>query len=114
MAIFSSLAGFFNRNKRKIFITSAVTVSIYLLINEFVIKKFRNYQNALRQELLFKQQIKQRFIQTQQDCYYTILALLPVLAAPIIDSLPVELITQALRLKRTIPCNRQPVAAIVN
>lgn len=100
MAIFSSLAGFFNRNKRKIFITSAVTVSIYLLINEFVIKKFRNYQNALRQELLFKQQIKQRFIQTQQDCYYTILALLPVLAAPIIDSLPVELITQALRLKK--------------
>ncbi|MDC6271616.1 peroxisomal biogenesis factor 3 [Acetobacter pasteurianus] len=100
MAIFSSLAGFFNRNKRRIFITSAVTFSIYLLVNEFVIKKFRNYQNALRQELMFKQQIKQRFIQTQHDCYYTILALLPVLAHPIIEALPVELITQALRLKK--------------
>ncbi|RCK55701.1 Peroxisomal biogenesis factor 3 [Candida viswanathii] len=101
MAIFSSLSGFFNRNKRRILITGAVSVSIYLLINEFVIKKFRNYQQALRQELLFKQQIKQRFIQTQQDCYYTILALLPVLATPIIDALPVELITQALRLKKS-------------
>ncbi|KAI5958070.1 PEX3 [Candida theae] len=100
MAIFSSLAGFFNRNKRRIFITSAVTFSIYLLVNEFVIKKFRNYQNALRQEFMFKQQIRQRFISTQQDCYYTILALLPVLAQPIVDSLPVDLITQALRLKK--------------
>lgn len=101
MAIFSSLSGFFNRNKRRILITSAVSVSVYLLINEFVIKKFRNYQQSLRQELLFKQQIKQRFIQTQQDCYYTILALLPVLATPIIDALPVELITQSLRLKKS-------------
>ncbi|CAK9435544.1 uncharacterized protein LODBEIA_P02710 [Lodderomyces beijingensis] len=100
MAIFSSLAGFFQRNKRRIFITSAVTLSVYLIVNEFVIKKFRNYQNALRQELMFKQQIKQRFIQTQQDCYYTILALLPVLAGPIIDASPVELITQALKLKK--------------
>ncbi|KAI5958382.1 PEX3 [Candida margitis] len=100
MAIFSSLAGFFNRNKRRIFITSAVTFSIYILVNEFVIKKFRNYQNALRQEFMFKQQIRQRFISTQQDCYYTILALLPVLAQPIVDALPVDLITQALRLKK--------------
>lgn len=100
MAIFSSLAGFFNRNKRRIFITSAVTFSIYLLVNEFVIKKFRNYQNAIRQEFMFKQQIRQRFILTQQDCYYTILALLPVLAQPIVDALPVDLITQALRLKK--------------
>ncbi|KAI3405850.1 PEX3 [Candida oxycetoniae] len=78
----------------------AFTCVVYLLINEFIVKKFRNYQNALRQELMFKQQIKQRFIQTQQDCYYTILALLPVLAGPIIDALPVELITQALRMKK--------------
>ncbi|KAI5964731.1 PEX3 [Candida pseudojiufengensis] len=108
MAIFSSLAGFFKRNKRRIFITSAVTISVYLLVNEFVIKKFKNYQNALRQELMFKQQIKQRFLQTQQDCYYTILALLPVLATPIVESLPVEFITQALRLKKGQPQQPQP------
>ncbi|KAK6456759.1 peroxisomal biogenesis factor 3 [Scheffersomyces xylosifermentans] len=103
MAIFSSLASFFNRHKRKILITSTVTISIYYLVNHFVIQKLRDYQNTLRQELIFKQQIKQRFIQTQQDCYYTILALLPVLTAPVIDYLPVELITQALRLKKNNP-----------
>lgn len=103
MAIFSSLASFFRRNKRKLLITSAFTVSIYILIDQLVIKKFRNFQNSLRQELIFKQQIKQRFIQTQLDCYYTILALLPVLSLPIVDHLPVELITQALRLKKSNP-----------
>ncbi|KAK6201425.1 Peroxin-3 [Scheffersomyces amazonensis] len=108
MAIFSSLASFFNRHKRKILITSAATISVYYLINQFIIKKFRDYQNSLRQEYIFKQQIKQRFIQTQQDCYYTILALLPVLTSPIIEHLPVELITQALRLKKNTSSSQQP------
>jgi peroxin-3 len=101
MAVFSSLASFFKRHKRKILITASVSVSVYYLVNEFVIKKFRNFQNSLKQELIFKQQIKQRFIQTQQDCYYTILALLPVMTTPIVEYLPVELITQALRMKKS-------------
>jgi peroxin-3 len=101
MAVFSSLASFFKRHKRKILITASVSVSVYYLVNEFVIKKFKNFQNSLKQELIFKQQIKQRFIQTQQDCYYTILALLPVLTTPVVEYLPVELITQALRMKKS-------------
>ncbi|ODV77518.1 Peroxin-3 [Suhomyces tanzawaensis NRRL Y-17324] len=103
MPVFSSLSSFFNRHKRKLIVTSAFAVSAYFLIDHFIVKKFRNFQNSLKQELIFKQQIKQRFIQTQQDCYHTILALLPVLTAPIVDSLPVELITKALRLKKNNP-----------
>lgn len=105
MAIFSSLASFVRRHKKKLILTASVSISVYYLVNEFVIKKFRNFQNSLKQEILFKQQIRQRFIQTQQDCYYTILALLPVLSTPIIEYLPVELITQALRLKKQLGNN---------
>lgn len=101
MAIFSSLAGFFKRNKRRILVTSAVGVSVYYLVNHFVISKFRNFQNSLQQELYIKEQIKRRFIQTQNDCYYTLLALLPVLVAPIVDNSPIELITKALKLKKS-------------
>lgn len=101
MAVFSSLVSFFRRNKRKLIITSTITVSLYLLVNQFVIKRFRNFQSSLRQEILFKEQIKRRFLQTQQDCYYTILALLPVLTDPIVNSLPIEMITQALKMKKT-------------
>lgn len=100
MAIFSSLAAFFKRNKRRIIVASTVSISIYYLVNHFVIKRFRDFQNALKQELFIKEQIKRRFIQTQNDCYLTILALLPVLTQPIADHLPTELVTQALKLKK--------------
>lgn len=55
----------------------------------------------MRQDLFIKEQIKRRFVQTQNDCYLTILALLPVLTQPITDHLPIENITQALKMKKT-------------
>lgn len=100
MPIFSSLASFFRRHKRKIAFTSAASVTAYLLFYQFVIKRFRNFQNALKQELYVKEQIKRRFIQTQTDCYLTILALLPVLTHPIMSYLPTESITSALKRKK--------------
>ncbi len=44
--------------------------------------------------------IRKRFEQNQKDSLYTILALLPALSKPIIDSLPVEQITHELQAKR--------------
>lgn len=100
MPIFPSLAGFFRRHKRKLFVTSAVAFSLYFLVNQFVIKRFRNFQNSLRQELFVKEQIRRRFIQTQQDCFVTILCLLPVLTQPVLNFLPTEAITLALKRKK--------------
>lgn len=100
MLFFPSLAAFFRRHKRKIVFASAASISLYLLVNQFVIKRFRNFQNALRQELYVKEQIRRRFIQTQTDCYLTILALLPVLTKPVLSYLPTETITAALKKKK--------------
>lgn len=101
MAIFSSLSNFFRRNKKKILITSGLSISLYYVIYYFVVRKFRNFQSSLQQEMFIKEQIKRRFIQTQTDCYYTLLALLPVLIPPIVDKSPTELITKALKLKKS-------------
>lgn len=101
MPIFSSLNSFLRRHKKKLIVTATLTFSAYFLVNQFIIKKLKNFQNSLRQELFVKEQIKRRFVQTQNDCYLTILALLPVLTQPIINHLPIELITQALKLKKT-------------
>lgn len=101
MPIFSSLNSFVRRHKKKLIVTTTLTFSAYFLVNQFIIKKFKNFQNSLRQELFVKEQIKRRFVQTQNDCYLTILALLPVLTQPIVNHLPIELITQALKLKKT-------------
>lgn len=100
MPFFSSLAAFFRRHKRKLIFASAASISLYLLVNQFVIKRFRNFQNALKQELYVKEQIRRRFIQTQTDCYLTILALLPVLTKPVFTYLPTETITAALKKKK--------------
>lgn len=100
MLLFPSLAAFFRRHKRKLIFASAASISIYLLVNQFVIKRFRNFQNALRQELFVKEQIRRRFIQTQTDCYLTILALLPVLTKPVLSYMPTETITAALKKKK--------------
>lgn len=100
MPVFPSLAAFVRRHKRKLLFTAAASVSTYLLFYQFVIKRFRNFQNALKQELFVKEQIKRRFVQTQTDCYLTILALLPVLAQPILTYLPTDTITAALRKKK--------------
>lgn len=100
MPVFPSLAAFFRRHKRKLIWASAVGFSLYFLVNHFVIKRFRNFQNSLRQELYVKEQIRRRFIQTQQDCYLTILALLPVLTQPVLNFLPTEAITLALKRKK--------------
>lgn len=100
MALFASLAAFFRRHKRKLIFASAASISLYFLVNQFVIKRFRNFQNALKQELYVKEQIRRRFIQTQTDCYLTILALLPVLTKPVFTYLPTETITAALKKKK--------------
>lgn len=103
MAVFSSLAAFFKRHRRKLLVASILTFSSYYAFDYFVIRKFRDLQDSFKREAMSKKQIQQRFAQTQEDCYYTILALLPVLTTPILDTLPVELITQALRLKKNTP-----------
>lgn len=100
MAIFSSLSTFLRRHRRKLLITTSVSLGVYFLFNHFVIKKFRSFQQSLKQEAFVREQIKRRFTQTQKDCYLTILALLPVLTQPILDHLPVELVTQALKNKK--------------
>lgn len=100
MPLFQSLGAFFRRHKRKLIWTSAASLTIYLLVNQFIIKRYRNFQNALKQELYVKEQIRRRFIQTQTDCYLTILALLPVLTKPVLSYFPTETITAALKKKK--------------
>lgn len=100
MSVLLSVASFFRRHKKKLIVTASVSVSLYIVFYQLVIKKFRNFQNALKQELFVKEQIKRRFIQTQTDCYLTILALLPVLCLPVLTYLPTESITQALKRKK--------------
>ncbi|CCH44061.1 Peroxisomal biogenesis factor 3 [Wickerhamomyces ciferrii] len=99
MTIFSTLSSFFRRNRKKVIISSSIIAIIYFGIG-FLKQKFIDYQLKLAEERFSREQIRRRFEQTQKDSLYTIYALVPVLASPIFDSLPVEEITKALQARR--------------
>jgi peroxin-3 len=100
MAIFSSLSTFVRRHRRKLAVATGVSLAAYFLFDHFVLKRLRALQQLIRQEAFVREQIKRRFTQTQRDCYLTILALMPVLTQPIVEHLPVEVVTLALKQKK--------------
>ncbi|CAM9018907.1 unnamed protein product [Wickerhamomyces anomalus] len=97
--MFSSISSFFRRNRKRVFISSSVLALLYFGVG-YLRQKFIDYQLKLAEERFSREQIRRRFEQTQKDALYTIYALIPVLSAPIFESLPVEEITKSLQARR--------------
>lgn len=97
--MFSSISNFFRRNRRRVIISSSIIALVYFGVG-YLRQKFIDYQLKLAEERFSREQIRRRFEQTQKDALYTIYALIPVLATPIFESLPVEEITKSLQARR--------------
>lgn len=97
--MFTSISQFFRRNRKRVFIGSSVIAIVYFGVG-YLRQKFIDYQLKLAEERFSREQIRRRFEQTQKDALYTIYALIPVLATPIFESLPVEEITKSLQARR--------------
>jgi len=97
--MFSGISSFFRRNRKRVIISSGVLAIVYFGLG-FLRQKFIDYQLKLAEERFSREQIRRRFEQTQKDALYTIYALIPVLAGPIFESLPVEEITKSLQARR--------------
>lgn len=96
----SAITGFLNRHKRKLLVTAGILASGYLAI-DYLKSKFFELQDRLSSERAAKENLRRRFEQNQHDATFTIMALLPGLAADVLDKYPVEKITQELQAKRT-------------
>ncbi|ODQ81864.1 hypothetical protein BABINDRAFT_165380 [Babjeviella inositovora NRRL Y-12698] len=97
--MFTYLRTLAHRHKRKLIVTTSIATLVYLA-QWYVRKRIADFQARLSEEKFAREQIRRRFEQTQKDAYYTILSLLPVMAAPIFERLPVENITKSLQMKR--------------
>jgi len=75
---------------------AGVAGSLYL-VTKYFLDRLQEMREAMRQEKLAKENLKKRFLQNQQDCIFTILALLPGLGAQIMEEMDVEGITQVLQ-----------------
>ncbi|KAF2718335.1 Peroxin-3, partial [Polychaeton citri CBS 116435] len=89
----------FRRNRTNLFIGAGVIGAGYLA-GQYALGKLQEARQRMREEQVGRENLKRRFEQNQEDCTYTVLALLPSIRDEIVGILPVEQITEQLQQDR--------------
>ncbi|KAF3091489.1 peroxin [Orbilia oligospora] len=90
---------FFRKNRTNLAIGAGIVGSIYIGAN-YVISKLTEAKNRMATDRIAKENLRRRFEQNQEDCSFTVLALLPTATERILELLPVEQITHQLQEKK--------------
>ncbi|KAK4570096.1 peroxin [Recurvomyces mirabilis] len=88
------------RNRTGLLVGAGVLGAGYLA-GQYVLGKIQEARQRSSEDQMAKENLRRRFEQNQEDCTYTVLALLPTIKEEIIDALPVEQITEQLQQERT-------------
>lgn len=89
----------FRRNRTTLAVGAACIGATYLA-GQYVVGKIQEARQRMSEERVGKENLRRRFEQNQEDCTYTVLALLPTIREEIIGALPVEQITEQLQQER--------------
>ncbi|KAI7554727.1 Peroxin-3, partial [Hortaea werneckii] len=89
----------FRRNRTNLAIGAGVIGAGYLA-GQYVLGKIQEARQRMTEERISKENLRRRFEQNQEDCTYTVLALLPTIREEILEILPVEQITEELQRER--------------
>ncbi|KXT01900.1 hypothetical protein AC578_2179 [Pseudocercospora eumusae] len=89
----------FRRNRTNLLVGAGVLGAGYLA-GQYVLSKLQEARQRMSEEKIAKENLRRRFEQNQEDCTYTVLALLPTVRDEIVSALPVEDITQQLQQER--------------
>ncbi|KJX93854.1 hypothetical protein TI39_contig4246g00004 [Zymoseptoria brevis] len=87
------------RNQNTILIGTGVIGAGYWAF-QYGVGKIREARLRMSEEKIAKENLRRRFEQNQEDCTYTVLALLPTVRDEIVAALPVEQITEQLQQER--------------
>ncbi|THW79391.1 hypothetical protein D6D19_01214 [Aureobasidium pullulans] len=90
----------FRRNRTR-FAVGAGTLGLVYLAGQYAWSKWLEARQRMADERISKENLRRRFEQNQEDCTYTVLALLPTVREEIIGALPVEDITNELQRQRS-------------
>ncbi|EWC45066.1 hypothetical protein DRE_06205 [Drechslerella stenobrocha 248] len=90
---------FLRRNRANIAIGAGLLGSIYVGAN-YVLGKLTDAKNRMATDRIAKENLRRRFEQNQEDCSFTVLALLPTATERILELLPVEQLTHQLQEKK--------------
>ncbi|KAK3710608.1 peroxin [Vermiconidia calcicola] len=89
----------FRRNRTTLLIGAGVVGAGYVA-TQYVVGKIQEARQRMGEDRIAKENLRRRFEQNQEDCTYTVLALLPTIREEIIGALPVEQITEQLQRER--------------
>lgn len=73
------------------------------MLGQYAVSKLQALQQKLVEERTAKENLRRRFAQNQEDCTFTVLALLPTLGDQLFQEMDVEGLTQALQKTRAAP-----------
>ncbi|KAH0361178.1 Peroxin-3, partial [Aureobasidium melanogenum] len=90
----------FRRNRTR-FAIGAGTLGLVYLAGQYAWSKWLEARQRMADERISRENLRRRFEQNQEDCTYTVLALLPTIREEIIGALPVEDITNELQRQRS-------------
>jgi peroxin-3 len=97
--MFDAVKRWFNRNRNNLLIGASVVGAGYLA-GQYVLGKLHEARVRMSEEKISKENLRRRFEQNQDDCTYTVLALLPTVRDEIVAALPVEQISEQLQQER--------------
>ncbi|KEI42393.1 uncharacterized protein L969DRAFT_91840 [Mixia osmundae IAM 14324] len=100
------LRGYFYDRRRGFAIASASLGGVYLLA-QYGFNKLSEMQDKIMTDRAQRENLRRRFQQNQEDCSFTVLALLPTLGNQILESMDVESLTHTLALKTQREKQRQ-------
>ncbi|KAI4715658.1 hypothetical protein E4T48_08157 [Aureobasidium sp. EXF-10727] len=90
----------FRRNRTR-FAIGAGTLGLVYLAGQYAWSKWLEARQRMADERISKENLRRRFEQNQEDCTYTVLALLPTIREEVIGALPAEDITNELQRQRS-------------
>ncbi|KKY32719.1 putative peroxin-3 protein [Diaporthe ampelina] len=90
--MFAATRRWFRRNRTPIAIGVGVVGAGYV-VTQYVLNKLNDARERMSGDRIAKENLRRRFQQNQEDCTYTVLALLPTATTRILESMDVERIT---------------------
>ncbi|KAL8829046.1 MAG: hypothetical protein Q9191_002233 [Dirinaria sp. TL-2023a] len=88
------------RRNRTSFAIGAGALALAYVAGQYVVSKISDARERLTADRIAKENLRRRFQQNQEDCTFTVLALLPTATDDILEALSVEDITRDLQQKK--------------
>ncbi|KAI9776225.1 MAG: peroxin, partial [Candelina submexicana] len=98
------------RRNRTNFAVGFGLLGVGYVATQYVYSKITEARERMSDDRISRENLRRRFEQNQEDCTFTVLALLPTATENILEALSVESITQELQHKRAERLGRSSVA----